>query len=463
MLPLLFVTGFSFIVLISEALVKKSEPVSYWLSLIGLAGGIVLAVSGFSVKSDSFSSMLTSGGYGNFFSILFLVSALVTVVLSRDYIRTTHSDFGEFYLLIIFAAIGMMLMASAADLIVLFLGLELMSICLYVLAGFFRKKLKSNESSFKYFVLGAFSTGFLLYGIALIYGASHSTNIARLAAQLPMLATSKLFFAGLGLVLIGLAFKIAAVPFHMWVPDVYEGAPTTITGFMSTGAKAAAFAALIMIFNFPPFHLPNIREGLALLAAASMILGNVVAISQTNIKRMLAYSSVAHAGYMLVGLAAMNQLGRNGIIFYLAAYTMMNLGAFGIVSFLERDSDENLQIESYAGLATRRPVLAALMAVFMLSLSGLPPFGSFFGKYYIFLAAVDSQLTWLAILAVLTSVIGVYYYLRVVVVMYFKEGVAGETPLPSYFSLAAVSLTAMAILYLGIFPSSVLDTIQRLF
>jgi NADH-quinone oxidoreductase subunit N len=461
--PLLFLTVLSFLLLISATLSKKSEVGGFWLSVAGLVSGIILSAVVIFHRSEAFPSMLTAGGFGNFFNVIFLFSALITILLSHDYIRKTHTDFGEFYLLIILAVIGMMLMASSADLIVVFLGLELMSICLYVLVGFFRKKIKSNESSFKYFLLGAFATGFLLYGIALIYGAAHTTNIHQISTLIPQLITSKLFYAGMGLLLIGLAFKVAAVPFHMWVPDVYEGAPTTITGFMSTGAKAAAFAALILVFATPLVPMQNLKTAIAVVAAASMILGNIVAISQSNIKRMLAYSSVAHAGYMLVGLAAMNALGRSGIIYYIAAYAVMNLGAFGIISLLEGDGERDLQIESYAGLASKKPFLAAMMAIFMLSLSGLPPFGGFFGKYYIFLAALNAQLTWLAILAVLTSVIGVYYYLRVVVLMYFREGGMEAAIKPSSYGVAAIVLSAIAIVYLGVFPAPVLSVIQRLF
>jgi NADH-quinone oxidoreductase subunit N len=462
-LPVIFLAGLSIVVLILEALVKKSAESSFWVSLVGLAVAITLTIGSLPQRGSPFGNMVNQGGYGSFFSILFLSAALITVVLSREYLKKTRSEYGEFYFLILLATLGMMLMGYAADLMIIFLGLELMSICLYVLVGFFRMRDKSNESSLKYFLLGAFATGFLLYGIALIYGAAHTTNISAIVSILPLLSTMKLFWVGFGLILVGFAFKIAAVPFHMWVPDVYEGAPTTVTGFMSTGAKAAAFSSLILIFAYPVFPSTNLRLTLTMIAAASMLIGNIVAISQSNIKRMLAYSSIAHAGYMLIGLASLNQLGKEGILFYLATYTFMNLGAFGIISVLEKDEDKNLSLNDYAGLGTKRPYLAALMAVFMFSLSGLPPFGGFFGKYYIFLAAINADLTWLAIFGVLMSVVGVYYYLRIVVIMYFQDGGMESIPTPSFASVAVITVAALAIIQLGVFPAYTLSIIQHLF
>lgn len=462
-MPIVFLSGLTLAVLILEAFVKKNSELSFWISLIGVGTNIGITVISLPLRGLPAGNMITQGGYGNFFGILFLSAAFITIVLSREYLKKSHTDFGEFYLLILFATLGMMLMASAADLIIIFLGLELMSICLYVLVGFFRKRLKSNESSIKYFLLGAFATGFLLYGIALVYGAAHTTNIAAIVGMLPVLSTLKMFWLGFGLILVGFAFKIASVPFHMWVPDVYEGAPTTVTGFMSTGAKAAAFAAFVLVFSYSHFPASGLRHVFALLAAASMLIGNIVAISQTNIKRMLAYSSIAHAGYMLIGLAALNQLGKEGILFYIATYVFMNLGAFGIISLLEMDEDKNLNLSDYAGLGTKRPFLAALMAIFMFSLSGIPPFGGFFGKYYIFVAAVNADLTWLAIFGVLMSVIGVYYYLRLVVIMYFQEGGIESLPTPSFSSLAVITVAALAIIQLGVFPAFTLSIIQHLF
>jgi NADH-quinone oxidoreductase subunit N len=266
-----------------------------------------------------------------------------------------------------------------------------------------------------------------------------------------------------GLTIVGLSFKVAAVPFHQWVPDVYEGAPTTVSGFMSTAAKAAAFSAFVLVLASVYGGNGNVKTVLALLSVISMVIGNLFAISQTNIKRMLAYSSIAHAGYMLAGLAAGNALGRTGVLFYMALYTLMNLGAFGIIALLEYDEDKNLLLSDYAGLSARRPYLAGLMAVFMFSLSGLPPFGGFFGKYYIFLAAINANLTWLAIAGVLASLIGVYYYIRVVVMMYFSDGRTGDEILPSPISLGVMTLLALLVLSVGVYPSALLSIIQHLF
>lgn len=455
--PMAAVTCLAFIILMIESFLRKSENVSFWCSVIGLSLSIALTATTLRPAGVAFGGMVTVGGFGSFFALMFLAGALITVGLSRDYIRKEGADCGEFYFLIMFATLGMMIIAAAADLIVLFLGIELMSLCLYVLAGFFRKRMTSNESSLKYFLLGAFATGFLLYGIALIYGVTGTTTIETIVMTGP-LYSSKMFWVGAGLIIVGLAFKVGAVPFHMWVPDVYEGAPTTVSGLMSTGGKAAAFSAFVLLFARYKQDA-DIKLILAILAAASMILGNIVAISQSSVKRMLAYSSIAHAGYMLTGLAAGNQLGRHGLLFYLAAYTFMNTGAFGLLSILEKD-EKNLQYDDYAGLATRRPILGAIMAVFMFSLAGIPPFAGFFGKYYVFAAAVSADLTWLAIIGVLMSVVSVYYYLRLVMVMYFQEPTQDSALTVSPAGMAALAVACTAVIGMGILPSMILSIIR---
>jgi NADH-quinone oxidoreductase subunit N len=385
-------------------------------------------------------------------------------MLSQSYVKKDGLEHGEYYALILFAVAGMMLMAGALDLITFFLGLELMSISFYVLAALARHRAASNEAGLKYFLLGAFATGFLLYGIALIYGASGTTNIPVLTANIGAFAGSAMFLIGTGLLMVGLAFKVAAVPFHMWVPDVYEGAPTTVSGFMSTGGKAAAFSAFLLVFS-PTLlgALANVRDILAVIAALSMVVGNLIAISQSNIKRMLAYSSIAHAGYILSGVVAGNQAGSNGVLFYLLSYTLMNVGAFGVLGILESKDGGNLTFDDYTGLSTQRPLLAGLMALFMFSLAGIPPFAGFFGKYYVFAGAVEAGFTWLAIVGVLMSVVSAYYYLRLVVLMYFREQAAVlDGPVPA-MGVVALIFSAVALLVFGIYPSSIVSVTSHFF
>ena len=445
------------IVLVVESLAAKTERMVFWVSCAGLIAAIVVAFVQLDMKGEVFSGMVTVGGYADFFAILFCLSGLLSVLLSQSYIIKEGIEHGEYYCLVLIAVAGMMLMAAAADLIMFFLGLEIMSLAFYVLAGFARRRATSNEAALKYFLLGAFATGFLLYGIALLYGSSGTTSIREIVARAPAMIQAPLFLIGLGLLLVGLAFKVAVVPFHMWVPDVYEGSPTTVSGFMSTGGKAAGFSVLLLIFA--PAMLASagpLRSVLAVVAALSMITGNVLAIAQNNIKRMLAYSSIAHAGYILCGVVAANTYGGNGILFYLLVYTAMNIGAFGVLSMLESGGGQNLTFDDYAGLSTKRPVIAALMAVFMFSLSGVPPFAGFFGKYYVFAGAVQAGYTWLAIVGVLMSVVSAYYYLRLVVIMYFKEQVSLlDEPAPA-LGMAALVVSAIALVGFGLFPSLVL-------
>jgi NADH-quinone oxidoreductase subunit N len=295
-----------------------------------------------------------------------------------------------------------------------------------------------------------------------LYGAVGTTNIVAMREQFASLASNALFLIGVAMLLVGFAFKVAAVPFHMWAPDVYEGAPTVVTAFMSTGAKAAAFSAFVSVFiGAFDFNGSAVSEALAVIAAASMVIGNVLAVVQKNLKRMLAYSSIAHAGYMLTGIAAGNPEGQTGILFYVVAYTFMNIGSFGVLSMMERGEGKGLTFDDYAGLSAKRPLLAALMALFMFSLAGIPPFAGFFGKYYVFLSAVKADMTWLAVVGVLTSVVSVYYYLRLVVVMYFRDGEADVAAQPSLQSMLAVCLAAIFVIQLGVYPSMIVDLAQR--
>ena len=355
--------------------------------------------------------MVVQDNYSLFFKLIFLITAGLTILMSIRFLKLEGFEHGEYYVLLLFATVGMMLMASAADLIIIFLGLETFSLAIYVLAGFFRTQVKSNESSLKYFLLGAFSTGFLLYGIALIYGATGTTNlkgIYEFVRKIDLL-TDPLLLIGMGLLIVGFGFKVASVPFHMWTPDVYEGAPTSVTAFMSVGAKAAGFAAFLRVFLY---SLSSLQTDwvwiLWVLAVLTMTLGNIVAIAQKNIKRMLAYSSIAHAGYILVAMVAASELGTASVLYYLLAYAFMNLGAFGVVILYGRKGEENILIGDYSGMASKYPLLAAAMAIFMFSLAGIPPTAGFVGKFYIFSAAVKAGYIGLAIIGVLNSALSVY-------------------------------------------------------
>jgi NADH-quinone oxidoreductase subunit N len=440
---------------------EKSELVLPWISIVIFLAAGFYALAKVNDVSIVLQNMLATGGNVNIFYFIFNFGAAIVSLLSIDYLKKYGAYYGEFYILVQSSVLGMMLMAGAKDLFVIFLGLELMSICFYALAGINRKRLTANEASLKYFLLGAFATGFIVYGIALIYGSANSTSLDVIISKFSELKSNILFIVGMLLFLIGFSFKIAAFPFHMWVPDVYQGSATTVAGLFSTGGKAAAFSAIIVtLFAVFSGVVQNIFQPyLSAIAVLSMLYGSIVAIAQDDIKRMLAYSSIAHAGYMTIGLAAGNYEGIAGVIFYLTAYTFMNLGAFGIVALVEGKEETNLNINSYAGLAARYPLLAALLSIFMFSLAGIPPFAGFFGKYYVFISAIKADLTWLAIIGVVASVISVYFYLRVVVLMYFRSAEA-ELSLPnSNTGLLAVIISVMLVIILGIAPGTVIDLI----
>jgi NADH-quinone oxidoreductase subunit N len=462
--PITIVSVVALIVLIVETIKDKTELLNCWISISGLFLAMVVAFATIGDAGTAYSGMVNTGGYASFFAIVFCLAGLLSTMLSKSYIQKEDIEHSEYYFLLLLAVVGMMLMAAAADLIIFFLGLELMSVSFYVMAGFVRRRQTSNEAALKYFLLGAFATGFLLYGIALLYGSAGTTNISSIISRANTLLVHTTFLIGLGLLVIGLAFKVAAVPFHMWVPDVYEGAPTTVSGFMSTGGKAAAFSALLVIFAPKLLNLVGpLREVLAVVSALSMIVGNLIAISQTSVKRMLAYSSIAHAGYILTGIVAANTYGAKGVLFYLIAYTVMNIGAFGVLSIFESSDRQNLTFDDYAGLSSSKPIIAGLMALFMFSLSGIPPFAGFFGKYYVFAGAVQAGYTWLAIIGVLMSVVSVYYYLRLVVLMYFKEqALISEAPV-SKLGIAALVISGIAVVEFGIFPSTVLSLTAHFF
>lgn len=460
-LPLVIIAVGILISTTIEMYSKKSEIYLSWFSiLIFLSSGFYSLIT-LNNRSVILQNMLATGGYVNIFYLLFSVSAAIICFLSIDYLKKYDAYFGEYYILLQTSVLGMMFMAGAKDLFMIFLGLEVMSVSFYVLAGINRKRLTATESALKYFLLGAFATGFVVYGIALIYGTAQSTSFDVIASKFTELSGNLLFLTGVLLFLIGFSFKVAAFPFHMWVPDVYQGAPSTVAGLFSTAGKVAAFSAIIvsLFVLFTSGAMKIITPYLSVISVLSMFFGSIVAIAQTNIKRMLAYSSISHAGYLIIGLAASNTSGIAGIIFYLAAYSFMNLGAFGIVSLVEGKEESNLELNSYRGLGTRQPLLAALLSLFMFSLAGIPPFAGFFGKYYIFISAIETKLTWLAILGVLSSVISVYFYLRLVVLMYFYDSSNEFEIAKSNTGLLAVFISAILVVLLGILPGTLLNLI----
>jgi NADH-quinone oxidoreductase subunit N len=389
------------------------------------------------------------------------------VLLSMDYLEREGISHGEYYALLLLTTSGMMVMAAATDLIAIFLGLEVLSISLYILSGYARERLASEEAAMKYFLLGAFASAFFLYGVALVYGATGATSLDAIRDRITQQGLGPgdpLLLMGTALLLVGFGFKVAIVPFHVWTPDVYEGAPTTVTAFMSVGAKAAGFAAFLRVFlkALPVLAEPS-AQALAVLAAVTMIVGNVVAISQRNLKRMLAYSSIAHAGYILMGLVAAVKHAPGGVpavLFYMLGYMVMQLGAFGVIIAFRRRGEEVLELNDYAGLGFRYPALGAMMTIFMISLAGLPPTVGFLGKLYLFSAALDAGYTWLVVIAVLTSVVSVYYYLAVIVRMYMAPAEAAGASAEAVSSAplyVALALTAFATLILGILPSGILN------
>lgn len=413
-------------------------------------------------EGTEFNSMIRVDKYSLFFNVIFLISTILIVLISMSYLGREDKRQGEYYLLILLSTLGMMLMASGNELIVVFLGLELMSLSLYVLAGYFRRSTASSEAAMKYLLLGAFASGFFLYGIALIYGGAGTTSIPEIASALTADAKSPLLLAGMFLLIVGFGFKVALVPFHQWAPDVYEGAPTSIAAFISAGPKAAGFAAFLRIFMEA---LQNLQSewivAVTILAALTMTVGNLVAIAQRNIKRMLAYSSIAHAGYVLVALAAANKDGISSAMFYLLVYCVMNIGAFGAMILARTEDGESLMISDYAGLGFKKPLLALFMTVMLLSLAGFPPTAGFVGKFYVFRSAVEAGQIWLVIIGAINTAISAFYYLRVVVTMYMREP-EEELDFLAYprLLILALTLAAIGVVLIGVLPSYFLNPAQ---
>ncbi|HYB41811.1 MAG TPA: NADH-quinone oxidoreductase subunit N [Candidatus Methylomirabilis sp.] len=463
--PALVLTVTALIVLLLDLLPPRDRKEH--LGFAGLAGvvvALIVTLRSWGPETRAFRGMVALDGYALFFDLVIGYATGLVLLLSMDYLRRRDADTGEYYILVLLGAVGMVLMASATDLIVVFLALETMSLSLYVLAGFFRGRIEAGEASMKYFLLGAFASGFFLYGIALVFGATGSTNLERIAAAVAAGgARDPLLVTGAGLLLVGFGFKISSVPFHMWTSDVYEGAPTSVTAFIATGSKAAAFAALLRVLGAYTRGVPlDWAPLLWVLAVLSMTLGNVVAIAQQNLKRMLAYSSIAHVGYMLVGVVAGGTLGHGSVLFYLLVYTFTTAGAFGVILLLERDSREAVLLEDYAGLAARHPVMALALTVFLLSLVGIPPTAGFVGKFYLFGAAVRAGYIWLAVIGVLNSAVAAYYYLRLIVYMYMREPEAGRVTVltPSFAGCLALVVAAWGVVQLGVLPAPLLDLAQ---
>lgn len=430
------------------------------LGVIGLAGAAASSLLLWDRGAASFG-VVVADNFSLFVTWILILVGVLSLAISAPVVDRERLPGGEYYALMLFSLSGMMLMAMASDLLIIFLALEVLSIGVYVLTGIRRDSAAASEAAFKYFLLGAFASAFFLYGIAFIYGLTGSTRLDRVGALVAAQALSPapLQLVAMGLLLVGFAFKVSAIPFHMWTPDAYEGAPSPVAGFMSTGVKAAAFAAFARVFLSALEPLSGQWRGtLWAVAAATMIGGTIAGVAQTNVKRMLAYSSIAHGGYLLVALVAANDAGKGAILFYLLVYAVTNLGAFGVISLLETRDRANDRIADYAGLWHARPGVALLMTIFLLSLGGFPPFGGFIAKWYVFIAAISAGQTWLAIIGVLTSVVSVFFYLRIVVMMYMTPA-AERQPLPIAPRVATAALIASAalVLYLGVLPARVLD------
>ena len=468
-LPELMLTAFGIVVMMADPLLKPGASRKS-LGLLSLAGTLAAIAATFcqiawlhrdaSLSDPGWFGMVRVDSFSIFFHLLIPAISAICILMSLEYLDAQNIRSGEYYALILFGTVGMVLMSSAVELVLIFIALEISSISTYILAGYRRRSAGSTESAIKYFLLGSFATAFFLYGVAMIFGATGSTSVLKIPAALgdnPGL----LAIAATALMIIGLGFKVAAAPFHVWTPDVYEGAPAPIVALMSTGPKAAAFAVLLrVLFATTSAHwFPLIW----VCAALSMTLGNFGALMQNNVKRMLAYSSIAHAGYLLVAFAASNDIGISAAIFYTAAYAAMNVGAFAVVSHFAAGGERYVSIDDYSGLGRRSPLLAFTLTIFMLSLIGIPATAGFLGKYYVFTAALSpsahpTALVWLTVIGLVNSAVASFYYLRLIVVMYMREPIVAEAPAPATgFMRLALVLAAIATIYLGVIPGKVQD------
>ncbi|HEX9021680.1 MAG TPA: NADH-quinone oxidoreductase subunit N [Nitrospirota bacterium] len=459
-LPEAIIVAFALLVLIFDFFVeKKRKNILGWFGFAGVLAAAYASYHLMGLNGQFFGETLQLDPFSTFFKFVFYIACGLGILLSINYLKVEDINRGEYYALMLLATSGMMLMASAADLIVLYLGLELMALSIYILAGIMRRDNRSNEAAIKYLVLGAFSSGIMLYGMSLLYGITGTTNLSLILAFLRAAdLTNPVVFLAMTMLVVSFGFKVAAAPFHMWVPDVYEGAPTSVTAFMSAGPKVAGFAVFLRVFLYAlePLraHSTVIIAGLAVL---TMAVGNIMALSQTNIKRMLAYSSIAHAGYALVGLAAGGPDGAASVMLYVCIYALMNMGAFGVVIMLRKAGERGEEIADYAGLGKTNRTAAFLMLIFMFSLTGIPPLAGFVGKFYIFKSAIQAGLVWLAIVGVLFSAISAYFYLRVIMVMYMKEPADGIELSVSPSLALALAFSVTAVIVIGVYPTDLLN------
>ena len=471
-LPEIIVAIAALLVLLVEPFLKADKTAVISIALVGVLASAVAAFAlGGEVRS-AFSGMIVLNTYAVFFKVLFAAAAFITILMSPRYLETGGRHLGEYYALVLFALIGMDILAAARDFVAFYVALELMAISSYLLAGFYRYRIKSNESALKYFVTGTFASAFTLFGISIIYGLTGTTNYEHINFALAGTGNGTIVAFATAMVVAGLGFKVSMAPFHMWTPDVYHGAPTTIAAFFSVGPKAAGFSAILIIFATVFESSAAFWSNLFIvLSVITMFVGSVMAIVQTNMKRMMAYSSIVHVGYLLTGLAALGRgatnLAGESIMLYLAAYTVMNLGAFGILTYLksQRPDEFDYSLKSFAGLGRRSPWAAVLLTLFLFSLTGIPGTAGFIGKFYLFTAVVRADLVWLAVVAVIFSAISAYYYLRLMVYMFFKEPeVDFQTVEPIQGTLAAaIALSAVGVLYIGLLPSWVWDNALRAF
>jgi NADH-quinone oxidoreductase subunit N len=470
--PMLLLVALGCVLLIAETFVHGTSRAGLaWLGVAACVGALGLLVAQWpdaAQPASHFNGMLVVDRMSLYLDAAFALAALLTLLFAPPYLKEQGFEFGEFYALVLFGAAGMMMVVHATHFVSLLIGIETMSIAAYVLTGSWRRSLRSAEGAIKYFLMGAFATGFLVYGMAMVYGTTGGAlGYGEIAGKVASASKTPLFYLGEYFILIALAFKVAAVPFHMWAPDTYEGAPTPVTGFMAAGVKAAAFGGIVRLmseaFSSPLLVFDNTGWAsiLSVLAALTMTIGNLAALRQENIKRLLAYSSIAHAGYLLIGVVAAG-LGvpsaKPAVLFYLLGYTFTTLGAFGVVSWIGNRKDERLLVDDWAGVGAARPAVALAMTIFLLSLGGVPPTGGFFGKFYLFKAAMESpQLTWLVVVGVLNSVVSIYYYLRIVVAMYFKDAARPLAPTDATSVRVGLLITAIAVVLLGVFPGTFVD------